>query len=245
MRLKGRLVHVADVTPFQRDEMFALMDRHYKNVRRDTFAADLARKQWVIQVVHPDTGGLCGFSTQVILDVQVAGRPVKALFSGDTIVARDHWGDNALAHVWGRLALTLIERLAGAELYWFLISKGYKTYRFLPLFFHEFFPRRQEPTPAWARAVVDALGRHQYPDEYDPGSGLVRAAAGKDCLRRGVAEITPQRLRDPDVRYFLEKNPGHARGDELCCIAPLTRGNFTPAAWRVIGARPAHAGGHG
>jgi hypothetical protein len=46
---------------------------------------------------------------------------------------------------------------------------------------------------------------------------------------------SPDRLRDPFVRFFVERNPGHARGDALCCLAPLTRANFTPAAYRVIG----------
>jgi hypothetical protein len=58
-------------------------------------------------------------------------------------------------------------------------------------------------------------------------------------LREGVAEVTPARLRDPFVRFFHERNPGHVRGEELCCLAPLTRENFTPAAYRVIGAEPA------
>ena len=42
-----------------------------------------------------------------------------------------------------------------------------------------------------------------------------------------------ERLRDPHVRFFHGRNPDHARGDELCCLAPLTRANFTPAAYRV------------
>src|SRR5262249_26242236 len=155
--------------------------------------------------------------------VDVAGRPVKALFSGDTIVDRDHWGDNALAHVWGCLALSLIDDHAGAELYWFLISKGYRTYRFLPLFFHEFYPRHDAPTPAEVKAVLDGLGRHKYPATYDAAAGVVRADRFKDRLRPGLAELTPQRLRDPHVRFFAERNPGHVHGEELCCLAPLTR----------------------
>jgi hypothetical protein len=50
--------------------------------------------------------------------------------------------------------------------------------------------------------------------------------------------VTVERLRDPHVCFFLARNPGHASGDELCCLAPLTRANFTPAAYRVIGAEP-------
>jgi hypothetical protein len=53
-----------------------------------------------------------------------------------------------------------------------------------------------------------------------------------------VADLTPQRLVDPHVRFFVERNPEHAMGDELCCIAPLTGDNFTKAARRVIGIDP-------
>src|SRR5262249_6615643 len=175
----------------------------------------------------------------MLLEVEVAGRPVKALFSGDTIVAREYWGDNALSHVWGRLALSLIDSLGEGELYWFLLSKGYKTYRFLPVFFREFYPRHDVATPAWARAVLDALARSRYPDAYDSALGILRGGPGKDRLREGIAGVTPERLHDPHVRSFVGRNPGHAQGEELCCLAPLTRENFTPAAYRVLGEEPA------
>ena len=70
---------------------------------------------------------------------------------------------------------------------------------------------------------------------------MVRAGPGKDRLRPGVADPPGGRLRDPHVRFFLERNPGHAAGDELCCIAPLTRSAFTEAAYRVIGPETADA----
>lgn len=244
MKLEGLLLPARSVTDKQRQEMFALMDRHYENMSWPTFVADLAEKHWVILLIDRRTEGLCGFSTQMLLDAEAAGRPVKALFSGDTIVAREHWGDTALSHVWGRLALSLIDDMPGAELYWFLISKGYKTYRFLPLFFHEFYPRHEAPTPAWARTVIDSFAAAKFPADYDAAAGIIRAGHGKDRLRPGLADATAERRRDPHVRFFIEKNPGHARGDELCCVAPLTRDNFTRAAYRVIGPEPAVAGMH-
>jgi hypothetical protein len=242
MGLVGQLVRAADVTPDERDAMFALMERHYENVARNAFAADLREKDWVIRVLDPLSGQLCGFSTQMLLDATVEGRRVRALFSGDTIVSRDRWGDDALPRAWGRLALRLIDAAPGQELYWFLVSKGYKTYRFLPLFFHEYYPRRDARMPARAASVLDALARLKFGGAFEPTAGVVRGGAAKDRLRPGVAEVTPARLRDPDVRYFVERNPGHAAGDELCCLAPLTRANFTRAAYRVIGEGPAAAG---
>jgi len=238
MRLSALVAATADLSARQRETMFALMERHYANVQRDVFDSDLAEKIWVILVSDPASGDLCGFSTQMLLDVEAEGRPIKALFSGDTIIDQKRWGDQALAHLWGRLALSLIEAHPDAELYWFLISQGYKTYRFLPLFFREFYPGHDAPTPQRAHTAIDALARARYPDDYDPSTGVIRAGCRQYRLREGLADITPGRLRDDHVRFFQTCNPGHERGDELCCLAPLTRANFTPAAWRVIGAEP-------
>ncbi len=238
-QLKGMLLPVSAVTPAQRETMFRLLERYYENVTRAGFLADLAEKQWAIVLWDLRTGELCGFSTQMLMRVAVGGVSVRALFSGDTIVAREHWGDIALARIWGRLALSLIDRNVPEELYWFLISKGYKTYRFLPLFFHEFFPRYDASTPDWACRLIHGFGAHRYPQAYDPATGVIRAGSQKDRLRPGVADPTTQRLRDPNVRYFVQRNPGYGRGEELCCLAPLSRSNFTPAAYRVIGREPA------
>jgi len=242
MQLLGRLVPIDEVTSERRDAMFALMEQYYENVRRANFESDLDEKHWVIEVIDPATDTLCGFSTQMLLEAEVGGRPIKALFSGDTIIARAHWGDSALSHVWGRLALLLIDSMPESELYWFLISKGYKTYRFLPVFFHEFFPRHDRATPGRVRTVLDTLSLARYPRDYDPVAGIIRGHARKDRLRPEVADLTAERLRDPHVAYFARRNPGHRGGDELCCLAPLSRANFKPAAYRVIGQEPSMVG---
>ena len=237
MGIEGRLVEVAELAPAERERMLELMRGHYENVERRTFEGDLDEKDWVIVLSDAATGDLCGFSTQVLLEETLGQRQVRVLFSGDTIVARQYWGDNALARVWGRPALRLADASAAADLYWFLICKGYKTYRFLPVFFHEFHPRFDAVTPAWAAETINALGRRRYPERFDAERGVVRASAETDRLRPGLADVTEERLRDPHVRFFAERNPGHARGDELCCIAPLSRSNFRPSAYRVMGLR--------
>ena len=137
MGIEGRLVEVAELAPAERERMLELMRGHYENVERRTFEGDLDEKDWVIVLSDAATGDLCGFSTQVLLEETLGQRQVRVLFSGDTIVARQYWGDNALARVWGRLALRLADASAAADLYWFLICKGYKTYRFLPVFWRE------------------------------------------------------------------------------------------------------------
>jgi hypothetical protein len=235
MRLSARLVERKCLTAQDRAAMLALMQRHYDNVQPAVFYRDLAEKRWVIVIREPAGGRLCGFSTQTILEAECDGQLIRALFSGDTIIDRQHWGDPALSHVWGQFALALIDRFDDALLYWLLLSQGYRTYRFLPLFFHEFYPRYDAQPPAGLDRVLDALAAPRYGAAYDAQAGIVRTHVRQYRLRRGIADVSPERLHDPHVRYFAERNPGHAGGDELCCLAPLTRENFTRAAYRVIG----------
>ena len=174
------------------------MDRHYEHVRRPAFDADLDEKQWVILLSDPATDEIRGFSTQVVLHTEAEGRPIRALFSGDTIVDRAHWGDPTLAHVWGRLALSLIDAAAEEEFYWFLISKGYKTYRFLPLFFREFYPRHDAATPDGASAFSTpwrgaSSGRATTPPRAWSAPGRARTGCGPTwprSLRSGCATPT-------------------------------------------------------
>jgi hypothetical protein len=238
MKPTGQLVRIADITPAQREQMFALMQSYYEGVERATFDADLDEKQWVIQILDEETNQLKGFSTQMLLEAEISGRTVHALFSGDTIVDSDARGERSLFQVSGWLVRSLMSAYPDTELYWFLISKGYKTYRFLPLFFFEFYPRHDAPTPAQFVAVINALAGSKFPATYDRALGIVKAGACSCRLRPGMADITPERLRDPHICFFAARNPQHAQGDELCCIAPLTAANFTPAAYRAMGPRP-------
>ena len=111
----------------------------YDNVDRRSFETDFQEKHWVILLQDPVEQCVRGFSTQLLLHVTCDGRPMRALFSGDTIVHNEYWARNPLAHIWGHLAMSLMENANDDPLFWFLTTKGYKTYRYLPVFFHEFY----------------------------------------------------------------------------------------------------------
>ncbi len=239
MRLRSCIANVSDLKAADRQQMLSLMQRHYDNVCPQAFETDLNEKEWVIQLLNPQSGELCGFSTQVVIDVQVEDRSVRALFSGDTIIDRSQWGDQALAYSWGEFVLGLVDQSPNQELWWFLIAAGYKTYRFLPVFFKQFYPRYDQPTPPDVLALIDVLARHKYASSFDSQSGVIRSHAHQYRLRTGVADVTPERLRDPHIAYFAKRNPGHSDGDELCCVARLTRDNFTRAAEHIY---PIHQG---
>jgi hypothetical protein len=232
-RLAGEVVPVGTLAASDREAMRRLLDRYFEGVSGARFEADLAEKEWAI-LLHDATGALRGFSTLMRLRPRVPEGPVVAFYSGDTIIEREFWGDDALPRLWGRHVFTLAAAEPDVPAYWFLICSGYKTYRFLPVFYREFFPTWRRATPPNVRRLLDALAGAKFGPAYDAERGVVRLP-GATPLRAGVGDVTPRRLRDPDVAFFAAANPGHARGDELACLVRIAPDNVTRAGRRMLG----------
>src|SRR5688572_12918837 len=236
-RLSGAVLSPWQLTHAERDEMYALLDRYFSGSSRDRFEADLSDKETVVLLRDPASGRVQGFTTLVRLNARIDEQEVLAFFSGDTIVDRDYWGETVLTRVWGRAVFDEVDRIRAerptTSIYWFLICSGYKTWRFLPVFFRRFYPAPDQSTPAHVRRVRDALGSRRFGDQYRPDSGIVRFTAATP-LRDDVAAVTDGRLRDPHIAFFVRMNPGHAQGDQLACLAELSRPNLTRAAERML-----------
>ena len=101
------------------------------------------------------------------------------------------------------------------------------------MFFREFYPNADGPTPPHIKRILDALGARKFGDQYLAEPGIVRLRTATP-LRRGIADVTAERLRDPQVAFFARMNPGHARGDELACLTELSRANLTRAGRRMV-----------
>jgi hypothetical protein len=238
-RLTGCVVPHTAITLEERRQMFALLRGHFAGTDRERFEADLREKEAVILLRDAQSGRIQGFSTLMRMSMTLDGREIVAFFSGDTIIDRDYWGESTLSRTWGQVVFAEADRIAaehpGTSIYWFLICSGYKTWRFLPVFFREFYPCADRPTPPGIRRLLDALAARKFGDEYLPSLGIVRFRSATP-LRGGVAEITEERLRDPQVAFFARVNPGHAAGDELACLAEISRSNLTRAGLRMIAA---------
>lgn len=223
-----------DVTPREglsvtdRDQMFALLESFFTGVDRAVFEHDLEEKDWVV-LLRDAEGCVDGFSTLMRMDVG----DVTVFFSGDTVVARHRWGTYDLPRFWAKHVFAVAATLAPRESYWFLISSGYRTYRYLPVFFREFYPSYDRPTPDGVRSLIDRIARAKFDGSYDPAAGVVRLATPAP-LRAGISDPEERLDRDPHVRFFVEANPNHAAGDELACLVRVSPDNVTPAGQRMI-----------
>lgn len=214
------------VTAAQREEMFALLAQHFEGVTRGQFERDLAEKNWIVEVRRD--GRLLGFSTLLVTEENCDGRALTAIYSGDTIVAPEAWGSPALARTWIAAVDHLRAQFPDRPCWWLLLTSGFRTYRFLPVFWREFFPRHDAPTPPNARRLLDHLARARYGDRYDAVAGLVRFPHPQK-----LRALPAARMKDAHVAFFHARNPGHAGGDELACLAEISDANLTAAGRRM------------
>lgn len=214
--MRARIRPVARLDPATREAMWTLYHRYYE-ADRAGFERDLDEKRDVILV--RDGGRLVGFSTLTWWHDEHDGRRFVALFSGDTVVDQDHWGHAALQRAFGRYMLRL--RLRHRRVYWFLISKGYKTYLLLARNFPEHWPRRDAPTPPWEAGAIDRLAGRRFAAAWQPGEGVVRGSSDSPRLREGVAPVGARESTQPEVAFFVAANPGHQAGDELACLGRI------------------------
>lgn len=214
--------------------MFALLDAHFLRVTRESFLRDLGEKRWSILIEETGSGRLVGFSTLVLLEGAVDGQRYRAVYSGDTIVDRAHWGDTELGRVWiGFLADVARERPAEPT-FWFLTSMGHRTYRVLSLFFNRYHPAPSHAISPFEQRVLDQLGAEKFGASYDARTGVIRFDPPRECLRPEIAELADFQSAHPHVQFFVTKNPGHAQGDELACLARVEPGNYSRFARKLM-----------
>lgn len=225
----------ADLSDADCEGMWQLFTSFFAAHDRATFMGDLATKDVIVLLRHGDQNEIRGFSTLSFYASAWRGQPIGVVYSGDTVVHPAYWGTPELPRAWIRTVLAHAGEWP-SPLYWLLISSGYKSYRFLTVFFKQFFPRHDQPTPPDKQALMHHLAAERFGSAFDPATGIVRFPRGATPLRTGVADVGPDRLHDPDVAFFVHSNPRHAQGDELVCLARIDADNFTAAGRRM--ARP-------
>jgi hypothetical protein len=229
--IQFQLVPRSELTAAHEDEMFQLLAQHFDGVTRGQFARDLAEKNLALLLRRSDQ--LVGFSTQLACTTRFKEERVNIIYSGDTIVTPGAWGTTALPRAWVAGVNALKATLPPGRCFWLLLTSGFRTYRFLPVFWREFFPRFDMPTPPEIQCLLRQVANERFGAQFNPDSGIVRFSHPQR-LRASLQTIPPGREHDFHTAFFLERNPGHARGDELVCLAELCPENLTAAGRRMM-----------
>jgi hypothetical protein len=210
--------------------MLALMQGHFEGVTPAVFERDLADKNWALLI---EEGGLLkGFSTLHVAEASAAGETFTLVYSGDTIMERAAWGSPVLARSWIGAIQQLCGERPGQRTLWLLLTSGFRTYRFLPVFWREFYPRHDGAFEDGLRTRLEQLAASRFGAQYRREAGIVHFVQPQR-LRGELQNIPTAKAEDPHVAFFLERNPQWAAGDELACLTELCFANLTPAGRRM------------
>lgn len=233
MSLIGYVVEVELLTSAQRDRMFQIFTSYFDGADRSAFDNDLDEKNWAVVLVDPDLDELFGFSTLRLIEDVVDGVPIRAFFSGDTIIDLSYRACMALEKTWMRFTFTHALSNPHYKYYWFLIVNSYRSFRYLPVYAKNYYPNPDQRIPEFERNVLDQLAVKRYGDEYDPQMGVIRLKNW--CkLRPGVGDIGEKELRDARIAFFAQCNPEWMHGTELACLTELSLQNVNPVGMRIL-----------
>lgn len=216
MRLKSRTIKREALSDKQKLQMYNLFTYYYDNVSKEKFEKDLSDKELVILLLWKNE--IKGFSTLKIFSQKLEGKDYICVFSGDTIIDESFWGQTSLTMEFFKNVLRVKMRHLNKEVYWFLISKGYKTYLLLTNNYFTYYPRYDRPTPEKHRKLIALFAKNLFGEYYNEEKNLLIFGNNCDRLKQAIAPITEKELKNPNIAYFHQANPHHFQGDELCCI---------------------------
>jgi hypothetical protein len=236
LHYRSTIVPVSSLDGQEIADMARLYLDHYDGGSEALFRRDLLEKSEVHLVFAVQENGeeLIGFSSFLHYRADWQGRTIRVVYSGDTIIHPQHWRQQNLAFESIAYLGKLQRQRPDMPLYWFLLVKGHRTYKYMPVFCKRFFPNRAEPENADLKALADHLAGARFGTDYDPRAGIVRFPVSHGHLKPTLAEISERERNKPDTRFFLERNPGYRLGHELVCLCELKEENLRSLAARIF-----------
>lgn len=225
MAVKREYLKVADLTAahWQRIEAQArLVLGDITGFRRDIEERERVAIYW-------DGEDLVGLVTLDLRHETFQGRQVVGIYTGNTWL-HPRWRGRNLIQRMGVLSYAeSIVRWPRANKYWFFGSNNFKSYLVMARNLRDFYPSRHEPTPQFETDYICHLARVIYHADVDP-DWLVYQPPAARSFSEDETRIPDRLTNDPDVRFFIDRNPNYPRGAKLMCLAPLTLTN-----WASIG----------
>jgi hypothetical protein len=220
----------------ERELLVNLYLKYYISSSREIFFKDLENKDEVLILYYDEK--IIGFTTLQIYESIWKGEKICVVFSGDTIVERVHWGQLVLSFQWIKRIGELKKRI-DCRLFWFLIVKGHRTYRYLPAFAKNFYPHWSIDC-SYLKPLLDFLALEKFGDQYNPVTGVVEFTESHGHLNSAVSLPSEAEKNNAAVKFFLKRNPNYVIGHELACLFEFNEENMKPLTRRIFAKGLAH-----
>lgn len=215
---------IKDISSGDKEKLFQLFSRYYESINYEKFLKDFESKDDVIILKCKQDQFIRGFSTLKVMSFSENNKIRIGIFSGDTIIDENFWGATALTFEFFKYVLNVKKKNLFKDVFWLLISKGFKTYLLLANNFQTYYPRYDKETPKEVQKFMDLSWQELYPKDYSMEKKILTTANKYDRLKDHVAKIGSNELANPKIAFFQKLNPNWKAGDELCCVGRVDLG---------------------
>lgn len=223
--LKYKLVTSLSINEIEIKRMYFLMQENYDYILFENFKKDLIKKDYVGLLID-NNNTIQGFTTYALNPKNYSHKKYNILFSGDTVIAEDFTGTQELTKGWGKTVGFFIKKYPQKKLLWYLMSKGYKTYLYLPFFFQKYYPALEKSRNDFRlKKIINEFSTLIYPDCWEEKLGIIK-------FKNKLGQVKEKHIsksidkKNKHIDFFLEKNPGYIDGDELVCMAEVDIDNL-------------------
>jgi hypothetical protein len=220
-------------------EIWRLTQTFY-DTELDYVESKLKEHQRTVLFRSTDERELVGMASVDVYPVVFRGRRLAVIYTSHVLLHEQYRGRNLIQRIGFSTFLETRLRYPFRPIYWFFDTFSYKSYLLLPRNFRDFWPRFDRETPEWEHALINQLAAQTYGADWRPTQGIV-ARSGRKRLRPETAPLERTNTGIRELEFFAKANPGHAEGDMLVCLCPLTAANWLSAGRRAFERWRSHA----
>ncbi len=220
-KLSVKTYLVDDISEPLINKMWQLYDSTYDYVNKEQFISDFKNKNFVFVARDKKTNAFKGFSTVYLYEIKFLNKKYGVIFSGDTIIHPDYWGNRALHLEFFKFAFKWKLKNLHKRLFWNLIASGNKTYLTMARNCNKYYPSFKQETPKWENVFIKKIGRQQFGQKFNLKNGIIEMNKPEAVFKTKLAPFSDEVKKIPEIDFFVRVNKGYHKGDELSCIAEM------------------------
>jgi hypothetical protein len=228
----SEVVPTAALTASAWNEIWQLT-RAFFETDRDYAESKLKEHQRVALFRSRTERALVGMASIDVYPITFENRRLAVIYTTHVLLYEEYRGHNLLQRLGLKTYLATRLRFPLRPIYWFFETFSYKGYLLLPRNFRHFWPHHERRTPPRERALIDHLATRTYGADWRSHQGIV-VRSGKRRLKPDAAPLERNVPLTPELKFFSATNPGHAEGDMLICLCPLTASNWLTLSIRAF-----------
>ncbi len=206
--------------------------RETYEIDMDGLRASILNRTDLLRVRERASGRLVGTTAFGVVSVTLpGGASARVFYGGDVLLLPHLRGSGLVQEMAARIVLAELLRHPFTTHYGVGVALTHYMYLGVVRSFTDAWPRAGHDTPPEIRFVMETVGRMAYPSTWRSADEPVEVG------RRGRGrefEITQEMMEAPDMRFFVERNPGYARGTALPFLVKIDAKNLIALAVRSV-----------